>query len=260
MTAVAVCLIIGIINLILWAVLFLHFKSKYSSEKILEDIADELNKLIRDINNETNRCVTIVEACKKDIQNFVEESEKYVEESKKYTELGHETLSRKAQSILVMNTLNQEAQPSSTRQRRTSYSDLAPGLGYNKTAPLQQDLFDRAPVDEMAESEEKGYQMEISMDSIRELMRSSPQNELEQKSEEKAPAETFTSEIKVPEINISEIKLPEITQAQKQVLVEKSLRTRVLELHAEGFDLSTIASRLNITLSEVQVIVNLYGL
>jgi len=34
----------------------------------------------------------------------------------------------------------------------------------------------------------------------------------------------------------------------------------VLELHAEGFDLSTIASRLNITLSEVQVIVNLYGL
>lgn len=260
MTAVAVCLIIGIINLILWAVLFLHFKSKYSSEKILEDIADELNKLIRDINNETNRCVTIVEACKKDIQNFVEESEKYVEESKKYTELGHETLSRKAQSILVMNTLNQEAQPSSTRRRRTSYSDLAPGLGYNKTASLQQDLFDRAPVDEMAESEETGYQMEISMDSIRELMRSSPQNELEQKSEEKAPAETFTSEIKVPEINISEIKLPEITQAQKQVLVEKSLRTRVLELHAEGFDLSTIASRLNITLSEVQVIVNLYGL
>ena len=73
MTAVAVCLIIGIINLILWAVLFLHFKSKYSSEKILEDIADELNKLIRDINNETNRCVTIVEACKKDIQKFVEE-------------------------------------------------------------------------------------------------------------------------------------------------------------------------------------------
>ena len=28
MTAVAACLIIGVINLILWAVLFLHFKSK----------------------------------------------------------------------------------------------------------------------------------------------------------------------------------------------------------------------------------------
>ena len=46
MTAVAVCLIIGLINLLLWAVLFLHFKSKYSSEKILADIADELNKYI----------------------------------------------------------------------------------------------------------------------------------------------------------------------------------------------------------------------
>lgn len=259
MTAVAVCLIIGIINLLLWAVLFLHFKSKYSSEKILEDIADELNKLIRDINNETNRCVTIVEACKENIQNLVEESKKYVEESKKYTELGHETLSRKAQSIQVMNAVNQEA-PAPTRRRRSSYSDLAPGLGYNKNLPLQQGLFDKAPVDEVMDSEEKGYQTEISMDSIRELMKSSPQNEPEQKSEGKAVADTFNPEIKVPEINISEIKLPEISKAQKQVLVEKSLRTRVLELHAEGFDLSTIASRLNITLSEVQVIVNLYGL
>lgn len=251
MTAVAVCLIIGIINLILWAVLFLHFKSKYSSEKILEDIADELSKLIRDINNETNRCVTIVEACKENIQNLVEEA-------KKYTELGYETLTRKAQSLQVMNAVNQEA-PTPTRRRRASYSDLAPGLGYNKTPPLQQGLFDKAPVDEVMESE-KGYQTEISMDSIRELMKSSPQNEPEQKTEVKADAETFTPEIKVPEINISEIKLPEISKAQKQVLVEKSLRTRVLELHAEGFDLSAIASRLNISLAEVQVIVNLYGL
>ena len=102
MTAVAVCLIIGLINLLLWAILFLHFKSRYSSEKILADIADELNKLIRDINNETNRCVTIVRDCRESLL-------KLIEESKKYTDLGHESLERKAKSIQVMDALNREA-------------------------------------------------------------------------------------------------------------------------------------------------------
>jgi hypothetical protein len=244
MTAVAVCLIIGLINLLLWAVLFLHFKSKYSSEKILADIADELNKLIRDINKETNNCVTIVKDCRTNLL-------KLIEESKKYTDLGHESLERKAKSIQVMDALNKETPP--PRRRRTSYSDLAPGVGFSRT-PIQQDLFEKSPIDEVLKNNEEEYKTEVDIDSVK----MQDENEVQ---EQKSPLEdTALSELTVPEINISEIQLPEITKAQKQVLAEKSLRDRVLELHSEGFSQEVIASRLDVSLIEVQLIVNMYGL
>lgn len=241
MTAVAVCLIIGIVNLMLWAVLFLHFKSRYSSEKILADIADELNKLIRDINNETNRCVTIVRDCRESLVRLTEEA-------KKYTDLGHKSLERKAKSIQVMDALNKEAPP--PKRRRTSYSDLAPGPGISRS-PVQQELFDKFPVDQVLDSQEEERKTEVLVDLV-----SAGNERGTQAREGGAPLPELT----VPEINISEIRLPEITKAQKQVLSEKSLRDRVLELHGEGFDLDVIASRLDVSLTEVQLIVNMYGL
>lgn len=244
MTAVAVCLIIGLINLLLWAVLFLHFKSRYSSERILADIADELNKLIRDINNETNRCVTIVRDCRESLL-------KLTEESKKYTDLGHESLDRKAKSILMMDALNKEAPP--PKRRRTSYSDLAPGVGFSRS-PIQQDLFDKAPVDEALEAEDPVHETGIIIDSTG--VHEGNETPAEESLSEAAPLPELT----VPEINISEIKLPEITKAQKQVFAERSLRDRVLELHGEGFSQEVIASRLDVSLIEVQLIVDMYGL
>lgn len=241
MTAVAACLIIGVINLILWAVLFLHFKSKYSSEKILEDIADELNKLIRDINNETMRCVTIVKDCRESLL-------KLVEEAKKYTDLGHESPERKAKGIQVVDAMNKEV--SHPKRRRTSYSDLAPGVGFPRNL-LQQDLYEKAPVDEVMESKADEYKTEILID---------PTGGLGDSPTHKEEAVVKAVDLSVPEINISEIRLPEITKAQKQVLSEKSLRAKVLELHREGFALDVIAARLNISLTEVQLIVNMFGL
>ncbi len=244
MTAVAVCLIVGIINLVLWAVLFLHFKSRYSSEKILSDIADELNKLVRDVNNETVRCVTLVKEGRESLL-------KLIDEAKRYTDLGHESLVRKAQSLQVMSALNNEAPP--PKPKRTSYADLAPGPGHSWN-PIQQGLFDKAPVDAVVDSEE-GYQMEVSIGMP---MDSAP-GEIQRGSDQMRDG-IDVHEIKVPEINISEIRLPEITKAQRQVLAEKSLRARVLELHADGFGLDAIASRLDISVAEVQLIVDLHGL
>ena len=251
MTAVAVCLIIGLINLLLWAVLFLHFKSKYSSEKILADIADELNKLIRDINKETNNCVTIVKDCRANLLKLIDESKQHIEESKKYTDLSHKSLERKAKSIQVMEAINKEAPPS--RRRRTSYSDLAPGLGFSRS-PIQQDLFEKSPIDDVLLAREEEYKTEV-------ILASSNMQEKNETQEETSPVEESSmSELTVPEINISEFQLPEISKAQKQVLAEKSLRDRVLELHSEGFSQEVIASRLDVSLIEVQLIVDMYGL
>lgn len=245
MTAVAVCLIVGIVNLVLWAVLFLHFKSRYSSEKILSDIADELNKLIRDVNNETVRCVTLVKEGRESLL-------KLIDEAKRYADLGHESLARKAQSLQVMNALNGGApQP---KPRRTTYADLAPGIGASRS-PIQQGLFERAPVDDVVESGGDGYQMEVSVGAAMGLAPDEVQGK-----DSQADDAVGAREIKIPEINISEIRLPEITKAQRQVLAEKTLKTRVLELHAEGFGLDAIASRLDISVAEVQLIVELHGL
>lgn len=251
MTAVAVCLIIGLINLLLWGVLFFHFKSKYSSEKLLADIADELNRLIRDINKETNKCVTIVKDCRESLLKLIDESKKYIEETKKYTDLSHKSLERKAKSIQVMETVNKEVPP--PRRRRTSYSDLALGLGFSRS-PIQQDLFEKSPIDDVLLAREEEFKTEVVIESTNMQEKNGSQEH------QVLVEENSLSELTVPEINISEIQLPEITKVQKQVLAEKSLRDRVLELHSEGFSQEVIASRLDVSLIEVQLIVDMYGL
>ena len=55
------------------------------------------------------------------------------------------------------------------------------------------------------------------------------------------------------------VKLPRISVAEKPIKAEKNLRTKVLELHAEGFDLDVIAKKLEVSITEVQLIINMYG-
>ena len=112
-----------------------------------------------------------------------------------------------------MEAVNKEAPP--PRRRRTSYSDLAPGLGFSRS-PIQQDLFEKSPIDDVLLAREEEYKTEVILDSI------NVQEKNETQEENSFVEENLMSELTVPEINISEIQLPEITKAQKQVLAEKS--------------------------------------
>ena len=110
------------------------------------------------LNKETNNCVTIVKDCRTNLLKLIDESKQHIEESKKYTDLSHKSLERKAKSIQVMEAVNKEAPPS--RRRRTSYSDLAPGLGFSRS-PIQQDLFEKSPIDDVLLAREEEYKTEV---------------------------------------------------------------------------------------------------
>ena len=60
--------ILCITNILLWIVFLLKFKSLFSTEDIIEKTRSELNKLVMDINNNTDRNITVYNESSKNLK------------------------------------------------------------------------------------------------------------------------------------------------------------------------------------------------
>ena len=77
MTAVIVCCIISIVNILLWLFFFGQYKRRFSPGKILSDIRSEVNKLLVEINREADRSITLIDARRKGLQKLLDEAKRY---------------------------------------------------------------------------------------------------------------------------------------------------------------------------------------
>ena len=84
-------IIIFVINLVLWIILFRKFKKQFSSDAILENIRLEIDKLLTEINRETDRDLTLVDGKIAELKKVMEDAERRInlaiaEENKKQNE------------------------------------------------------------------------------------------------------------------------------------------------------------------------------
>ena len=84
-------IIIFAVNLILWIFLFRKFKKQFSSDAILENIRLEIDKLLTEINRETDRDLTLVDGKIAELKKVMEDAERRInlaitEENKKQNE------------------------------------------------------------------------------------------------------------------------------------------------------------------------------
>ena len=70
--------ILCITNILLWIVFLLKFKSLFSTEDIIEKTRSELNKLVMDINNNTDRNITVYNESSKNLKKIIAEAESKV--------------------------------------------------------------------------------------------------------------------------------------------------------------------------------------
>lgn len=217
-------LLIGI-NVTLWVVAFVVFKNRFSSKVILMDIEREVNNLITDLNRQADQNVTLIDGQRKGLL-------KLLEEAKKYTELANSSLEKKSQSENIMKALN--------GADSVEYKPSYPHYG-NPYSAFSKRPVEKVPVkiDIVEEDQDKEIVFSKDFHSI---------------------THDVTEDVNLnASLKSLSVKLPRISVAEKPIKAEKNLRTKVLELHAEGFDLDVIAKRLEVSITEVQLIINMYG-
>lgn len=220
-------LLIGI-NVTLWVVAFVVFKNRFSSKVILMDIEREVNNLITDLNRQADQNVTLIDGQRKGLL-------KLLEEAKKYTELANSSLEKKSQSENIMKALNGE----DPAEYHPSYPHYGNPYGAFSRKPVESVEKEPVKIDIVEEEQDKEIVFSKDFHSI-------------------------THDV-IEDVNLNNslkslsVKLPRISVAEKPIKAEKNLRTKVLELHAEGFDLDVIAKKLEVSITEVQLIINMYG-
>ena len=204
-------IIIFVVNLILWIILFRKFKKQFSSDAILENIRLEIDKLLTEINRETDRDLTLVDGKIAELKKVMEDAERRInlaltEENKKQNE-------KKVLSHIK------------NRKIGVNFSTVG---SQNKSAEQYLDFIDES----------------VSASPVVVETRNEP---VVEKSEE----EHVAVPEKKPELHIS--------YSDNPVKVEKSLRGKVLDLWKLGFTAEIIAEKLSVSITEIQMIIEMFG-
>lgn len=204
-------IIIFAVNLILWIFLFRKFKKQFSSDAILENIRLEIDKLLTEINRETDRDLTLVDGKIAELKKVMEDAERRInlaiaEENKKQNE-------KKVLSHIK------------NRKIGVNFSTVG---SQNKSAEQYLDFIDES----------------VSASPVVVETRNEPLVE-------KTEKERAAVQPEKPELHIS--------YSDNPVKVEKSLRGKVLELWGQGFTAEIIAERLSVSITEIQMIIEMFG-
>lgn len=76
MIQIIILSVITLINIILWIILFVQLNKKFSSKNILKSIHGEINELVAEMNRETDRDISLLEARREGLLTLIEEAEK----------------------------------------------------------------------------------------------------------------------------------------------------------------------------------------
>ena len=75
-TSLFLSILILIINICLWLFFFIKFKREFSSEKVLENIRIEVDKLLKEIQRETENTTLLIEARIEGLKTLISEADK----------------------------------------------------------------------------------------------------------------------------------------------------------------------------------------
>lgn len=160
---------ITIINIILWLIFLLKFKKLFSTDDIISKTRDELNSLIKDINNNTQRDITLVDDRIKQLKAVVAEADRRLnavrEQTKKeqlenqYTIKLNEGITKAKTKTLQQNVVDKYKKNSSTTVKEKK----------NKEENMPELFFSEKPIKpkiDFPEQVRKLYDMGKSIDEI----------------------------------------------------------------------------------------------
>ena len=221
----AVLFAIVAINIALWIVFTVRFKRLFSADDVIEKARTEMDRMIRDINNNTVRAIDIIDDRTKRLKRLIEEADKRIA-------LAQSEEAKKKSLSALRDMLDKKTVPEASRRAANTYkkntprSRPAPDASYAVTgegdvfAETQHSLFD----DKREEVHTKA-EMNVMGDG--------------------------TSYAKVPVIK------PDVYFSETPVVPKKNFTKQVLEMSEMGLTIEQIAKQLSCSKTEVQMILDM---
>lgn len=213
------CGIILVINIVLWILFFLFIKKYFSAKGVLSDIKQEAEKIIIEINRETDNAITLMEAKISQVKDIIATAEKKV--------------------ILYENTFIQKENEKQIYQQLTNYektnTPMQKAINVYKFNSSQNSVEDLSLFTENAgTSDFKNFEKLTSANK-----------------KKKTDDQTL-------ELDFNE-KKEEITIIKKEQIEPKvSVQEQIIKLAKEGFTPELIASKLSVSINVVTMTIDLY--
>lgn len=237
------------LNIGLWIVFFIRFKKIFSTDKIIDETRDQMNRMIKDIDSATDRDMYLVREATKNIKGLLEDADRKMEE--------FSIASMRLRDMIA----ETEKQGKSTAKKSTVYTE------YEKTQPVRKSI--------------TNPQIEQYLRNSKASSKSNPENSYEvvQKNQPDLFNQETTSSVlkdetivtkdgaaykEVPLI-ITEIYEDKPNGENEQIIEnsipevhkEKSLKSQVSNLYNQGYKSEEIAQALGCSITEVDFIIDM---
>ena len=219
MAEAVLLILITLVNLALWLVFFIRFKKTFSPHVLLSDLKAEVDKLLIEINRTADQDITLVDSRIRDLKALIEEAD-------------HRLL------------LLERTENSRHRERRIM-EKLAPSV-VSESTRLRDKKADTG----------SAVQLSIDFESYR-----VPHSEADEPTNLSSLENVLSSDKTAPLRQA--LDEPQIVYSADAVNADSRqnvpLKDRVVRMYAEGFSADIICERLKLSLTEVQLIIDLFA-
>ena len=219
MAEAVLLILITLVNLALWLVFFIRFKKTFSPHVLLSDLKAEVDKLLIEINRTADQDITLVDSRIRDLKALIEEAD-------------HRLL------------LLERTENSRHRERRIM-EKLAPSA-VSESARLR---------DKKADTD-SAVQLSIDFESYR-VPHSEADEPINLSSLENVSSSDKTAPLRPAPDEPQIVYSADAVNADSRQNVP--LKDRVVRMYAEGFSADIICERLKLSLTEVQLIIDLFA-
>lgn len=206
-----------IINIILWLVFLSKFKHLFSTDEIIANTRDEMNRMIEDVNRNTERDITLINDRIKELKAVIADADRHLAVAKAESEkkqFSHQYSEKIAEIVSEQPAKETSVQRAAAQYRKAAQTFDPGNESYEITHEIhyedkQQNLFDEQPT-----------QINVKQDG--------------------------SSFAKVPVVG------PNIKMTDAPIQPKKDFNEQVKELSEQGIGVEEIARRLNRLVTEVQ--------
>lgn len=219
--AIVVLTIICIFNIIMWAVFIGKFKKLFGADEVLSETRGILNEMLRDMNNNADRNITLLENKIQQLKAVSEEADKHI------LLLNKELQQRKMQDTFITQ-IEAHAPSSAKKAPRKNNSRLMNPAEVYLAEQKQGQLFDEAP--------------QVQPETVEKTKKTTAR---------KTASESRAKTVKAP-VEESVQNIPNYTKSKDPVVPKKSLKQKIVELSKMGKSVSEIARELGCSVQEVK--------
>lgn len=222
MSLLIISIIILIINIVLWVFCFRIFKKSFSTDGLLSDITESANNILKDINRETDNAITLMVAKIDQVKEIIETADKKIM-------MYENTLIQKENERQLYQQLTEFQQGSAPAQQAVKIYNFNDASDNSELLPLFTENAGTSDLKKSKAMKKNPYGANKKDDSDKNL-----------------------------ELDFSGSNDRPIFQQTEKIQPKVPVQQQIIDLSRQGLTADLIASKLNLSISEVSMTIDLF--